>query len=272
MKDYRWTRMLLVVCVSLVTLSLVLIGSSSAKIDPKTAFLVWRFEEGTGTTVKDISGNGNDGKFVKDVKWVNGKYGKGVQLDGKSTAIVSSTAKGVGKTAFTECLWIKFDNLAPENMFGYISCTGTASPRFFYFSTWSSAGAPNDAIHAGTLDTKGGWGRGIATGRIFKTGQWYFVAGTIDTKAGSIKVYVDGKIPAGGEVKIDPGDTPGTPKEIWVGASPENYPWIAGIIDDVAFFNVALSAEDINAIMVAGITAVDSSGKLPTTWARIKAQ
>jgi hypothetical protein len=51
-----------------------------------------------------------------------------------------------------------------------------------------------------------------------------------------------------------------------------------GIIDEVAFFNVVLVDKDIQTIMVdglqksTGLTAVESSDKLATTWAGIKAR
>ncbi|MEK7397010.1 MAG: LamG domain-containing protein [Candidatus Poribacteria bacterium] len=267
---------ILVAFVCVFAFSLMFVSYSNAKVDPKTAFVVWTFGEGSGTTVKDASGNGNNGTFVKSVAWADAKNGKGVTLDGKSTAIQCTTTKNVGSKAFTECLWVKFSDLAPENQFGYISCTGTASARYFYFSTWSSAGAPNDAMHAGTLDTKGAWGRGLSAGRLFKKDQWYFVAASIDTVAGSIKGYVDGKMVQ--EQKIDPGDVPGTPKEIWVGGSPENYAWVAGTIDDVAFFNAVVSEADLNNIMKNGvsgelnITAVKSADKVASEWGHIKTQ
>jgi len=267
-------RLMLIVCISMIFVSFV-IGYVNAAVDPNTAFLVWTFDEGSGTTVADKSNQGNDGA-ITNAQWVAGKYGNGLSLDGATAYVKSATVKGVGKSAFSECLWVKFDNLDPENQFGYISCTDTANARFFYFSTWSSAGAPNDAIHCGTLDTGGNWGRGISTGRVFKTGQWYFVTGVIDTVNGFIRVYMDGAMVQ--EQAIDPGDTPGTPAEIWVGSSPEGYTWLAGTIDDAAFFNVALSESDINDIMKNGIaslfgtTAVSPSGKLPIEWARIKTQ
>jgi len=253
-----------------------LAGYVSAAVDPGTAFLVWTLDEGSGAAVSDMSGQGNDGQITGGVEWVDGISGRGLELDGATGYIQSSTANGVGSTAFTECLWVKFNDLNPEGQFGYISCTGTSNTRFFYYSTWSSEGAPNDAIHAGTLDTTGNWGRGISTGRIFQTGQWYFVAGVIDTANGFINVYVDGDLVQ--EQAIDTGDTPGTPDEIWVGSSPEGYTWVSGTIDDVAFFNVALGDDDLRDIMENGIvnilggpSAVDSSDKLPIAWGDIKA-
>ena len=75
---------------------------------------------------------------------------------------------------------------------------------------------------------------------------------------------------------IPAGDTPGTPTEIWVGGSPESGRWVKGIIDEVAFFNVALGEDDIKDIMnnglpeALGITAVEPGGKLTTIWGAIK--
>ncbi len=252
-------------------ISLLFIGYTSA-LDMKTAFLIYTFEEGAGEKVKDVSGNGNDG-IIKgaNAKWVKGKNGGGLFLGGSGNSINTTTVNNVGKTYFSECLWANFENLSTEQQFAYISCTGTANARYFYFSSWSSAGAPHDSLHAGTLTTAGAWGRGISTGRIFKTKQWYFIGGVVDTKNGSIKVYVDGVLIQ--EQKIDTGDTPGTPKEIWIGGTPENYQWINGTIDDVALFNSALTEQDFNTIMNNGISKgmlVQAQGKLSSTWAYIK--
>ncbi|MGB9595837.1 MAG: LamG-like jellyroll fold domain-containing protein [Candidatus Poribacteria bacterium] len=264
-------RITLLLCVFII--GLMLIGYTDA-LDMKTAFLIYTFEEGAGETVRDVSGNGNDG-IIKgaNVKWVKGKNGGGLLLGGTNNSINTTTVNNVGKTYFSECLWANFENLSTEQQFAYISCTGTANARYFYFSSWSSAGAPHDSLHMGTLDKAGNWGRGIATGRLFKTKQWYFIGGVVDTKNGFIRVYVDGAMVQ--EQKIDTGDTPGTPKEIWIGGTPENYQWINGTIDDVAMFNSALTEQDFNTIMNNGISKgmlVQAQGKLSTTWASIKSK
>ena len=46
-----------------------------------------------------------------------------------------------------------------------------------------------------------------------------------------------------------------------------------GIIDEVAFYNRALSPEEVNQLMdnpIVGASAVEATGKLATTWATIK--
>jgi hypothetical protein len=259
---------------SVVSIGLIILGlmfsSPGYTIDKSSIVLTWLFEEGSGTTVKDSSGNGNNGELVGGPQWAAGQFGGGLILDGADDRVVSKTATGVKPTFMSETLWVKFNGFDTEQQFGYISCSGTANARYFYFSTWSADGVPHNRIHLGTIDTAGNWGRGIATGKMFDTGQWYHVAGVINNETGIIRAYVDGTLAH--EQNFDPGDPPGTPMEIWVGSSPEGYTWINGVVDEVAFFNVALTEDDIKSIMNGlGIeTAVDPLRKLTTTWGGIK--
>ena len=45
------------------------------------------FEEGKGKVAKDKSGNGNDGTLEGDTKWIDGKYGKAISLNGKASGV-----------------------------------------------------------------------------------------------------------------------------------------------------------------------------------------
>lgn len=188
--------------------------------------------------------------------------------------VVSSTAEGVGPTFFSETLWVNFNDFNTENQLGFIRCSGTANARYFYFSSWSADGAPHNRIHLGTLNLDGSWGRGISAPKMFDKGKWYHVAGVINNEEGSIRAYVDGELKH--EQKFAVGDTPGTPTEIWAGSAPEAGRSLIGVIDEVGFFNVALTEDDIKKIMndglskATGIEAVDPLSKLTTTWGGIK--
>ena len=50
-----------------------------AKIDPNTISAAWLFEG----NAKDITGNGFDGKIEGGAKFVKGRIGKAIELDGK---------------------------------------------------------------------------------------------------------------------------------------------------------------------------------------------
>ncbi|HID56913.1 TPA: LamG domain-containing protein [Candidatus Poribacteria bacterium] len=50
--------------------------------DPNSVVAIWLFDEGHGKTVRDSSGNGNDGVINGDPKWVEGRFG---QVDGATS-------------------------------------------------------------------------------------------------------------------------------------------------------------------------------------------
>ena len=53
--------------------------SAEAAVDENTV-AVWLFEEGAGKVAKDASGNGHDGEFAGNPKWVKAKFGTGTGI------------------------------------------------------------------------------------------------------------------------------------------------------------------------------------------------
>ena len=157
---------------------------------------------------------------------------------------------------------------------------------WFYFSQYPKSTYATKSIRAegeqfiaiGTLDLKGAWGRGIVTPAVFEANKWYYVCGVVDNAAGKVQAYVDSVQKLSQDFPV--GDSPGTPSAIWVGNSPENYQAIKGVVDDVGFFNVALTAADMSTLMTKGLsgallggaTAVDPQSKVATTWALVKSR
>ena len=62
--------------------SLIAVHISTAEIDFESAVGIWLFDEGKGGVAGDSSGEGNDGEVVK-APWVDGKFGKALDFDGK---------------------------------------------------------------------------------------------------------------------------------------------------------------------------------------------
>ena len=58
-------------------------NQAQAAITKKDIVAVWLFDDGSGNTLKDSSGNGNDGKLVEGPTWVDGKFGKALKFDSK---------------------------------------------------------------------------------------------------------------------------------------------------------------------------------------------
>ena len=98
--------------------------------------------------------------------------------------------------------------------------------------------------------------------------KWYHVA--VTWGSGGQRIYVDG-------IEDARSDYPGSYYErgFWqwtVGRDQQSNPgrYFNGTIDEVAVFNRALSQAEVQIAMQGDILAVNASGKLSTTWGRLK--
>ena len=105
----RVTRLKLL-CVSSMVLSLMFVGISFAEIDFADCVGMWLFDEGNGDKAEDSSGTGNDGSIQGGAKWVNGKFGKALSLDGSDAyvEIEHDDSLNVG-AEHTIAFWFKLD-------------------------------------------------------------------------------------------------------------------------------------------------------------------
>ena len=67
--------------ITLAVLSALSIGYT--EINSESIVGIWLLDEGQGKSVKDSSGNGNDGEIV-GAKWTNGKFAKGCPSTAKA--------------------------------------------------------------------------------------------------------------------------------------------------------------------------------------------
>lgn len=249
----------------LITLTGIAYEELDAKLDPGSIVGIWLLDEGQGDTVKDSSGNGNDGKIVK-AKWVNGKLGKGLEFDGTShVEIPASKTTDDYLNGFTYLLWVKPTEPPPNVNTRVIerdwhNPTIQIGPADFYGSI--AVNADQGATHV--------------RGGAWKRDEWSFVAITYDGDV--IKLYVDGEFVADKAVgKADDKPHAATPAphqgSIWL-ATWKNPGWdFRGVLDDVGVFNAPLTSDELKDIMDNGLeeaSDVSAAGKLASTWGRIK--
>lgn len=251
------TRLTMAAVIGFILISLMFAGISYAKIDPKTAVAIWTFDEGKGDIAKDSSGNKNDGT-LKGPKWVDGKFGKALEFDGKDDYVLADIGGSVPQSITLEA-WI------------YPTAGGIVFSEL-------GQGAINSGWHDSQMDVLstgeikvGFWigsEQGISLGK-YSFDKWYYIVMAFDNSDNSIKGYVDGMLKNSGKLdKLYPGDlwyAIGAIDTTTLGAGM----YFNGIIDEVAIFNVALTEDDIKEGMS---TAVYPTGKLATTWATIKAR
>ena len=255
---------LAIACVNLIVISLMFFSISDAKIDPETVAGMWLFDEGKGKVAKDSSDNGNDGELMNDPKWVDGKFGKALEFDGQDDYVDAGEAeilKPIADVTFVVWLyWLGGNYVLASG--GQTSSTGyaiTHNPDTNQI--WFGVGTSKKSANTGYIPAP-------------PKKVWHHLAGTYDDAKGELIAYVDGKeyatVKAGGNALENkwPSLHIGKPNNT------DAY-YIQGVIDEVAVFNVALTEDDINAIMARGLekaSAVFASGKLATSWGAIKAR
>ena len=255
-------------CVIFTVVALMFIGVGDTKIDPETAVGVWLLDEGSGDTVTDFSGNGNDGEFIGDPKWIDGKFGKALHFDGQDDMVPVGKNEVLRVSEGTMMNWI---NMQTADDIGLSSMTIPYDDGPAWDAPWRSLGLGTWQGQLRYWIAINDQNREIQPGNI-DVDRWYHEAITFDGE--TRKAYLDGELAEAveGAGKITYGKP--TPTAV-IGSASVEVPreLFNGYVDEIAIFNVALSEEDINEIIdngLKGILAVDAKGKATTTWADIK--
>ena len=211
----------------------------------------------------------NDGTLKSAPNWVGGHFDKALSFDGKTDYIDCGNAESLQITkSLTVMGWVK-----PDKALGLANWQRFAA-RGEYNTGWilgiSNKNRPDITVSQ--------VGQGIVTmygQSTMKLGQWYHIAGVVDSKAKKVYIYFNGKLDAGprphsGEMK--------DPKvSMVIGKSGIAHVYdFHGIIDEVAIFNVALTENDIANLMKGGIkealAVVSPKDRLASIWGRNKGE
>ena len=256
------------VCVSLVVLSLILTGQGFAKINFNNVVGIWLFDGDT----KDSSGNGLDGAVQGNAEWDAGKFGEALKVGTQGWVVVPSVGK-TKREVGTFVLWIKPNSPVPGRR-GIIGIGGYSMDGMPGHSDEKCYQAFCDnAMWYFRIGQDGGanvWTSAANEQKLVPPGEWSHFAMTWEEGVGT--VYINGK-----EVGKIQGQVPTSwrQEKIFIGKSWNNE-MLKGLIDDVAIFNVALTSDDISAIMREGVaesaTSVSPAGNLASTWGKVKTQ
>ncbi len=238
---------------TLICLSLLSADLSSAKLDSESVLGIWFFDEGKGGTAKDSSKNGNDGEII-GAQWVAGKFGEALKFEDGAHVAVGDFSDYEDKVSIVALI------------------KTPAAPA------WSNiiVGPCGDVIltlRDHKLNFAGQCAQPIPHNTWSKTllndDKWHQIAGTYDGK--TVKVYVDGELEAS-NAAAGPFKTGAK----YIGSRDDKQEAYTGLIDEIAFFNVALSDDDVKSIADSGLSialgfaAVSPQAKLAMAWAKLK--
>lgn len=246
----------LILCVTMV--SLLFLASIGEAVETEGLVLYLNFDEGSGNTVKDLSGQGNDGT-INGATWVkDGKIGSALSFESGNYVEIPHSASLSITDAITIMAWTKMATGSSGEM--AIVSKGTWAANDLPYELTQTAGGViywqfyNDA------------GRDTCSPNSPPVDEWHHIAGTYDGQI--FKAYIDGAL---GEEWQYAGTMPENTASVTIGKrSKAAECFFTGMIDEVIIFSRALNMDEIQESMEGIRTAVKPAGKLTTTWAGIK--
>ncbi len=186
----------------------------------------WTFDEGSGTTAGDSSGNNNNGTLVNGPVWTTGKIGGALQFDSANSQRVNGPVFSVPNT-FTFSFWFK-TNLSPSGVMvslGFQRYCSIGSVVQHRMSCTGDGTANHGPLSIGAVDD----------------GSWHHAVFTVDNNIETL--YIDGNYNAQSMVTL------GTNAGFFsVGSEGSNSVYFTGAVDDTRFYNRALAPDEITAL------------------------
>jgi DUF1680 family protein len=197
----------------------------------------YRFDETSGTSAADATGNGRTAILAGGAGWTTGRTGNAVDLTG-STAHVSLPA-GIlaGATACSVATWVRLDTITNWTRVFDLG-SGTAANMFL--TPRSSAGTARFAI---TTAGSGGEQR-INAPSALPTGAWTHIAVTLSGALGIL--YLNGvEVARNAALTLRPADL-GSTTQNWIGRSQYGGdPYLDGAVDGFRLYSRVLSAAEV---------------------------
>jgi alpha-L-arabinofuranosidase len=226
----------------------------------------WKFDEGSGTTASDASGNGYTGTLQSGATWSTGQVGSSaLRVTGANNSYVDISQAVVNTAAsFSVAAWVKVTAVGGGYQ-TFVSLDGSQVSTFFLqlrgdTGLFAFTRLSSDSTSASTS---------VASASIPPlVDVWYHLVGIYDATAQTISLYVNGSLQqttpyttgwqGNGHTGIGRGRYGGNPVD-----------FVNGQIDDVHFYNIALSSKaavDLAAVGYwtfdegTGLSAADSTG------------
>ncbi len=198
------------------------------------------FNETSGTTGADASGNGKTATLSGGITWAAGHAANSVNLNGSTGYGSLPTGIVSGLNDFTVATWVKVNNTSNwTRIFDF----GTGSTTSMFLTPRPGAAGLRFAI---TTSGSGGEQR-ISSTTAFPTNVWKHVAVTLSGTTGTL--YVDGvQVATNASMTLKPSNLGNTNLNYLGRSQYSGDPYLNGGLDDFRIYNRALSASEIVAL------------------------
>jgi ABC-type transport system substrate-binding protein len=248
--------------VSVVILSVLLISmfpsifnvSQLAHTAPSGLVGYWKFDEGSGTTASDNSGNSNNGILINSPVWVDGRYGKALKFNGVNNFVNVSDSPSLHlASAATVEAWL------------YIPAGANFAGGGYVLSKDAGNGVYNLALLIRDNYGHVCFGVGTAAAGVIMTSKttvarniWTYLGGTYD--GSTMKLYVNGQLDS--TYSWPGGINTNNGMSLTIGKKNNDALWFNGTIDEVRIYDRALSQEEVQTDMGGGVIRGPSTDNL----------
>lgn len=207
----------------------------------------WAFDQNSGNTVTDTSGNGHDATVVGDnLAWIKSTHpgGSGLRMDGSDFAEVQNAVVNTAQS-FSVSAWVSLDKIEAKKYQTFVSIDGNDISGFYLqFNPYAGGGAGRFEFDRMQSDMKSAPKISAKAKASISTKTWYHLVGVYDADAKNISIYLNGKLQesvpytggwqATGRTAIGRGLSGGHDRN-----------FLTGVIHDVRFYASALTANEI---------------------------
>lgn len=209
---------------------------------PPPEFAAWyRFDETSGTTAADATGNGKTAQLVGGASWTTGKIGGGVLLDGVNGHVKIADDVLAGASAYSVATWVRLDE-APR-AWTRVFDIGTGTTASMFLTPRADNGKTRFAV-----TTNGAGGEQRIDIDMLPTGQWLHLAVTYGS--GTAILYLNGsEVGRNTNVTSEPRQFGNHLRAGFIGRSQYNDPFFKGAIDDFRVYGKTLTAAEVTALL-----------------------
>ena len=248
----------------IILFALVFIPASDVHAQDITTGMVghWKFDETSGTTATDSSGNNNTGTLTNSPTWTTGKIGGALSFDGVNDYADIGTMD-ISGSGITIAAWVKADSFLSAIDTRFISkANSTAEQGHYWMLGQTNSGGDKLRFR---LKAGGSTQTLIASSGDLPINTWFHAIATYDGT--TMRLYKDG-IEVGSVAKSGTINTDTTiPANI--GRNPDGSNHMDGTMDDVRIYNRALTSADISALYA--YTGGPPDTQAPTTPTNLSA-
>jgi DUF1680 family protein len=198
----------------------------------------YRFDESSGTSAADSSGNpsGGPASLVGGASFGAGRKANALQLNGTSSHARLPSGLLGNVQSFTVAVWV---NLVANTQWSRIFDFGSGTGSYMFLTPRSSAGGARFAITTGGAGAE----QQLNATSPIATGAWTHVA--VTGAGGTGRLYVNGAQVATGAMTLTPSSL-GATASTYIGRSQyANDPFLSGKVDELRIWSRALSAAEV---------------------------